>query len=46
VPDVPPGSYYLGETIAVVGVRCHTFAGFEVTAGQLPDTAMIDVPPR
>ena len=46
VPAVPPGSYYLGETIPVLGNRCHSFAAFEVTAGQLPDTAMLDTPTR
>ena len=45
VPAVPPGQYYLGETIAVLGNRCHTFAAFEVSTGQLPDTAMTVVPP-
>ena len=40
VPDVPPGSYYLGESIAALGTGCHIFATLEVTSGQLPDTAM------
>lgn len=40
VPAVPPGSYQLGENVAFVGTGCHIFARFEVTSGQLPDTAM------
>lgn len=40
VPAVPPGSYHLGENIAAMGTGCHVYAAFEVTAGQLPNTAM------
>lgn len=38
VPDVPVGSYLLGETLnGVTGTGCHVFTPFEVV---LPDTAM------
>jgi hypothetical protein len=40
VPAVLPGSYQLGENVAFIGTGCHIFARFEVTSGQLPDTAM------
>jgi len=44
VPDVPAGSYYLAESIAARGTGCHVFAAFDVTPGQLPDTAMTATP--
>lgn len=40
VPDVPPGLYYLAESIDATGTGCHVFMSFEVTDAALPDTAI------
>jgi len=39
LPAVPAGSYYLAENGVAINAGCHPFATFEVTGGQLPDTA-------